>query len=297
VITSSQLGEPAWGRLGNQLFIVGATIGIAHRNGQQAVFPDWAYSRYLAQPLPNGHLPRARVVRQRGFAYQPIDLPPGDWNLQGFFQTERFFVDAAPQLRALLTPAPDVLAHIEARYGALLAGDPCSLHVRRGDYVTKFSSGFPPQPMAYYELAIAQFAPQTRFLVFSDDIAWCKTQFSGPRFVFVEGEKDIIDLFLMSRCRDHILANSSFSWWGAWLNPRPDKRVYCPARWFGPATTARPLGHTADLFPPWFRPLLLPGDDTPRTRLIYGALHPVYTVFFRSVALVVRLLKAVGLHE
>jgi hypothetical protein len=99
--------------------------------------------------------------------------------------------------------------------------------------------------MDYYRNAIAEFSDDTRFLVFSDDIQWCKENFKGDNFHFIEGEKDYVDLYLMSLCNNNIIANSSFSWWGAWLNNTPNKKVIAPKQWFGKAKQL----NTKDLIP------------------------------------------------
>jgi hypothetical protein len=75
-----------------------------------------------------------------------------------------------------------------------------------------------------------------KFYVFSDDIEWCKNFFSDILdFEFISGNNEIRDLYLMSSCENNIIANSSFSWWGAWLNKNPNKKVIAPSVWFGPA--------------------------------------------------------------
>jgi hypothetical protein len=71
-----------------------------------------------------------------------------------------------------------------------------------------------------------------RFLIFSDDIEWCKKNFNSDDFYFVEGNKDIEDLFLMTLCKNHIISNSSFSWWGSWLCENDKKIIIAPNRWF-----------------------------------------------------------------
>lgn len=294
MITFSQLGTLPWGRLGNQLFCIAATIGTAHRNGQPFVLPPWSYSPYFAHSLPTGQLPNARIYTQPSFAYQPVDLPTGDWDLRGSFQSERFFAEAAEQVRHYFTPAPNLLADLQARYGQLLAQHPVSLHVRRGDYVRQ-RAAFPPQPLAYYQTAIDRFPPNTRFLVFSDDLPWCRRQFTGDRFTFVDGGSDIRDLFLMSLCRHHILSNSSFSWWGAWLNPSTDKVVYCPAYWFGPATSPRPQHYARDLYASGFTPLLPAGTSPRRKALTYALAYPVYSLYMSALKVGVNVFRRIGL--
>jgi hypothetical protein len=85
--------------------------------------------------------------------------------------------------------------------------------------------------MDYYRDAMSHFGKDRVFAVFSDDIAWCKANLSSGNFIFVEGQHNFEDLFLMTLCKDHIIANSTFSWWGAWLNPSPGKTILAPARW------------------------------------------------------------------
>ena len=146
--------------------------------------------------------------------------------------------------------------YIESRYGRVLSGPVVSVHVRRGDRGDALDGpdARPVLDAAYYERAVRHFGKGFRFLVFGDDPEWCRRHFTGPDTTVVSGEPDYVDLFLMSRCRHHIIANSTFSWWGAWLNPRDDKVVVAPERWFGPAKSHY---STRDLLPQsWVR---LPG--------------------------------------
>ena len=108
--------------------------------------------------------------------------------------------------------------------------DVISLHVRRGDYVT--NPNHPTQNMDYYENALSYFGNES-VIIFSDDPEWCKSQdlFSSDRFSISENNTTEFDLCLMSMCKYHIIANSSFSWWGAWL--AKSKKVIAPSNWFG----------------------------------------------------------------
>jgi hypothetical protein len=128
---------------------------------------------------------------------------------------------------------------------------PVSLHIRRGDY-TLAAEGNIALPMSYYDRAIAMICERVgdpTFFVFSDDIAFARANLpSGLHTVFVDHNDDHSsheDLRLMSACRHHIIANSSFSWWGAWLNPRQDKLVFAPKHWLLSAET-----HFPQLLPP-----------------------------------------------
>lgn len=116
-----------------------------------------------------------------------------------------------------------------------------SLHIRRGDYLQEplFKDICSEE---YYEKSI-QYMLETQqsplFIVFSNDIAWCKSRFKDLNAIFVEhntGSNSFRDLQLMSLCKHHIIANSSFSWWGAWLNDNPDKVVISPRKWINEPT-------------------------------------------------------------
>jgi hypothetical protein len=260
-VVTFPLGE--LGRLGNQLFQIAATIGIARRNGCSFVFPPWPYARHFESPIPQ--VPSLRQFQRRmsrTFGYEEIVIDRAT-ELRGFFQSERFFALCEAEVRHYFTPHHALARLLERQFGDLLAAKTCSVHVRRTDYVG--DSLWPDLGAGdYYERAMSQFDSDTIFVIFSDDIEWCKERFGADSKFFVEALSEVEDLFLMARCKGHIIANSSYSWWGAWLDPNPDKRVIAPSRWFGgrranPATRYRPSrldGYydTTDLIPPaWIK--------------------------------------------
>jgi len=108
----------------------------------------------------------------------------------------------------------------------------CSIHVRRGDYLN-VSHAHPLQSVDYYKKALDIIQPKGNIFIFSDDINWCKDNFKFENMVFMEHNSNINDLKFMSLCENNIIANSSFSWWGAWLNQNKNKKVVCPDHWFG----------------------------------------------------------------
>lgn len=185
-----------------------------------------------------------QLQREAGLAFDPvIAASSGPTWVDGYFQSERYFAQHADTIRAELTLAapPDPenarwLAEIEAEPRAV------SLHVRRGDYVrnAKFAALHGSCPPEYYARALEHVAQKTGadpiIYAFSDDPDWVRDNLQLPAEIRIPGHNDasrnIEDLRLMRACRHHIIANSSFSWWGAWLNPRTDKIVTAPARWF-----------------------------------------------------------------
>jgi len=130
-----------------------------------------------------------------------------------------------------------------------------SIHVRRGDYITVKANAdiFHTCSLAYYQQAIEYIRTRyvsAQFFVFSDDLNWVKENLEGNQLVLMEGNVPAVDLFLMSNCKHNIIANSSFSWWGGWLNQNIEKIVICPRDWYKGELN----NTTVDLIPPqWIR--------------------------------------------
>jgi hypothetical protein len=170
--------------------------------------------------------------------------------LNGYWQTPRYFEECRAELLKEFSfrTEPDgmnreILQQIKSTPGAV------SLHIRRGDYLN--IGGSLALPLRYYERAIKTIDEKVNepvFFVFSDDIPWAESSLRGKgRFVFVDGngvDSAHEDLRLMAACKHHIIANSSFSWWGAWLNPSETKTVIAPKYWMIKKETFYP-----DLFP------------------------------------------------
>lgn len=155
--------------------------------------------------------------------------------IEGYFQSERYFKDIESVIRKdFAFELPD--GYDDTYLKEIQACNSVSLHIRRGDYVTNGNKLLCNTD--YYRYAIDYFekhVDEPVFFVFSDDITWCEKYFSKlkGRFVFVKGQEHAWqDMYLMSRCQHNIIADSSFSWWGAWLNEHKEKIVYCPEKWF-----------------------------------------------------------------
>jgi hypothetical protein len=235
VITFKQLGN--YGKLGNALFEAAATIAVAKRHNDTYLFPSWSYSAHFSIPQDKfrAQLPQLHFqYEEPQYAYTEIPYR-GNMNIHGYFQSERYFQDAKINIMNLLTPKP----YVEVKSGV------ASVHVRRGDYL-KFKDCYEILNMDYYEPAMEATGAK-KFLVFSDDMRWCKQHFKGNQFEFAEGNSAVADLSSMAACSHNIIANSSFSWWGAWLNRNPVKKVIAPKNWFGPKLA--PTHPTTDLIP------------------------------------------------
>lgn len=191
------------------------------------------------------------------FDMRILDMPDGVY-LDGYWQSERYFADVADVIRADLT----ITAPAEGRNLELLeqieSCNAVSVHVRRGDYVSDKNTAdyHGTCGLDYYHRAIQYVANATvkpDLFIFSDDPDWVRVNLNVPYPLTIVDhngpERCVEDLRLMSACRHHILANSSFSWWGAWLDPRPEKIVVAPKQWF-----RRTDMNTVDLLPAgWIR--------------------------------------------
>lgn len=155
----------------------------------------------------------------------------------GFWQTDRF-VNELRNRAAYFTPKEEMPFSIRAYFKWIENTHSVSLHVRRGDYFQKgFKDKYGVCGVDYYEKAVKTLIenlPEYRLLVFSDDLDWVKDHLELPKnTLFVENENinPLWYILLMSKCSDNIISNSSFSWWGAYLNENPDKKVIAPAQW------------------------------------------------------------------
>jgi Glycosyl transferase family 11 len=169
----------------------------------------------------------------------PLERDVKTLYLLGYFQTSHLVEEIAEELRMELTlKEPPQGKNLEVLQQIRRSRNPVSLHIRRGD-ATLPTEGRVVLPMEFYKQAISIIKEQLidpAFFVFSDDMAFVRENLPrDSRMVFVELNDEFTaheDLRLMASCRHHIIANSTFSWWGAWLNPRADKMVVAPKHWF-----------------------------------------------------------------
>lgn len=254
------------GRIGNNLFQIAAGASLAKLNNTEACFytgdyyapfPDnCSLYEYLQQfksnilrnvTIKDGVPEYTEIFEEAGFAYQPIPYNP-DSLVEGFFQSERYFDKAT--VKNIFEIDAESKAYIHNKYGHLLKDEITSINVRRGDYFDNLDN-HPISSIKFFRKAIKHIGKDKKFLLISDDISWCKKQFKGKNFFFVEKETPLFDLFIQTQCTHNIISNSSFSWWGAWLNNNPNKIVICPDPWFG---IAKQHVDTSDLLPPeWIK--------------------------------------------
>lgn len=252
----------ALGRLGNQMFITCAARKFARETGREfvgLVYNDhskkpreWDYPQEQFKSIMRNekYMEPAEVqgyFRMKQGAYVsnglPADMPQRDILLNDYFQDCRC-IDRDEALK-LFTPQRPVLTAIKKMYGDV--SDCVCVNVRRGDYIEHQRFGFRVLTAAEIREMLDLYFPTDQYprvLFVSDDIPWCRQNFKGERFLFADRHdaavpeasasglwKPLIDLYLQTLCKGNIISNSSFSWWGAYLNKRAE-RVVCPWPWF-----------------------------------------------------------------
>jgi len=257
MITFSQLGR--YGRLGNQMFQIASTIGIAIKNGYDYAFPEWKnydaaerfgskedidVQKWFKNKLPV--LDNERIAKESigwvmnthhiPFGFHGFDIPD-NVSLSGHMQSEKYFEHCEDVVRG----------YFEFVDRNALLGEPrsntTSIHIRLRDYSDQ--QGYHPvQTKEYYEAAINEIGAKEKFVLYSDDINEAyklfKEWFVGkynirPIYTYIAPISPVMILEMQTGNRNYICSNSTFSWWAAWLSKHPNKKIIQPSNWFGPA--------------------------------------------------------------
>tara|TARA_R110000868_G_scaffold350492_1_gene611689 strand:- start:1544 stop:2395 length:852 start_codon:yes stop_codon:yes gene_type:complete len=254
------------GRLGNQMFQYAALRGIAanrnfewkipppsyNHNSNYGLFDCFEMSSVSSDNL--GFVPYSDIEEgTHAFDEQIYNNCSDNSNLLGFFQTEKYFKNIENDIRKdfafisdYLNPCKEIIEQFEIK--------PIFLHIRRGDAVGR-EEYHPIHPLSYYEESLKEFDDNIPVFVFTDDLVWCKNQklFESDKFIFNDNLEKFsystidglgknqnslipyVDLCLMTLCSGAIIANSSLSWWGSWLQENKNKKIISPMPWFGPS--------------------------------------------------------------
>ena len=236
------------GRLGNKMFQVAAAIGYAAKHPSHQPVMSLNHMPEFPGPvfrsLHFAHIPSEAMVI--GDAHDFTHREPEYWasrsvKFNGHMQSEKYFSHCRDRIRQAFAAKGSILAKLLSRYRHLLGDSSVSLHVRRGDHIAK-SEYHPLQSTQYYREAIKYLdrCVNIRTIVCcTDDPKWCRDVLAklDGRIQVIEGNRDYEDLWLMSLCSHHIIANSTFSWWSAWLGEQSSKLprvIIAPQQWFGP---------------------------------------------------------------
>jgi len=250
------------GGLGNQLFqwAFGKNISLKFNknffidasfyNAKSSVVRDFSLDKFK---FGISHLTNKDVEMFRSKSISTISDPINfkeiilsdniNYYLDGYWQSDKFFMEYETEILKDFYYSSDKIEKIatEIDFENNLT---ISLHVRRGDYVDAHDM-YPLQSIEYYKNALDQIGKYDKLLIFSDDISWCEDNFNFDNMIFSRGFDNVEDVTLMSKCHHNIIANSSFSWWGAYLNKNVNKKVIAPSLWYGPKMNIE----TKDLIP------------------------------------------------
>lgn len=203
----------------------------------QSFLPE-KQNRLIRKLLPAPH--RGKTIFREPYFHvteQFYSLPNYTY-LDGYWQSEQYFLDVGEQIRTQFNIKTNLDAEQQQLLEEISIHESVAVHVRRGDYVSdaKTNTYHGLLTPAYYEGAIKELKeqqPEAKFFFFSDDMTWVRETFAHVGHAHFSDEyEQQIDLLLMKSCKHQIIANSSFSWWGGWLNENPQKKVIAPAQWF-----------------------------------------------------------------
>jgi len=253
----TNLGIGYNGRIGNQLFQYAVCYAQSKRLGVEFVIPqenventkndgcydfttnDWIPYRFLLYDCfeitakTKKNIITKNIFQEPHFHYTPsIDYIQDDTSLQGYYQSEKYFLDYKQSILSEFTFKPKIINNCNNIISNFKNNEIVAIHIRRGDYL--INSNVSLLEIDYFQKAINYFCDKEyNFLIISDDINWCKIIFpENYNIRFVEKTTDFEDLCLMSLANHNIISNSTFSWWGAYLNKNKDKKIIAPNDWF-----------------------------------------------------------------
>lgn len=193
-----------------------------HAEDYRDLFPNFNWDAHKCPP--------SVTLKPKKVPFVFVDIVPQDGiEYVGYFQSEKNFPDRG-FVRFLFEPSDKIRERLHWDYSEIT----CSIHVRRQDYIG-LQDYHTLLGIDYYEWGIdimRKYRDVTKFFVFSDDIGWCRDNFDGDDFVFMDSV-EYVAIYQMASCNNHIIANSSLSWWGAWLWEHAEKKIIAPQNWFG----------------------------------------------------------------
>jgi len=232
------------GQLGNQLFEIATTLAYAWDYDVEPYFSSLNEPRYT-KPYNKEHLffrlnteqpPRLIQNTYTESKWYSADRIPfkRDLLLKGYLQSWKYFDHYRDRLLQVFAPLESDRVYLQNKYGDLIANEnTVAVHVRTQSFLVHQKGVHPFMGFEYYRRAFELFPKETLFVIFSDRTEWCQIHFSEweKNFIFIDGNDHIQDLFLMSLMKHQVIANSTLSWWAAYINENPNKIVVAPRHW------------------------------------------------------------------
>ena len=180
----------------------------------------------------NSKIPTVRINEQTWSYYKTNHLYTEPTEFYGYYQSSKNFLNFRDEIQKLFLPTEEFKNKLKSLYPNIFNPNSVSIHVRRGDYLG-ISEILPVLDKRYFDFCVKDFENSDIF-IFSNDKEWVKSNLNYSNSVVVEGLEDYEELWAISLCNHNIMSNSSFSWWGSYLNLNENKKVYVPNIWFGP---------------------------------------------------------------
>jgi len=233
------------GGLGNQLFSAAHAISQGLKHNRKVVFIPKSFTpgqgngaeNYVDNVFRNltfvENIDGFTKVTEKSFSYygeSPLDT---NTVFDGYYQSSKNWFGFEDKIRDKFQPPMELVDYFLGKYPQLNDENTLSLHVRRSEYLL-FPEIHPTITKEYINEALNIIGEYTTIFIFSDDHKWIKENLNLKSAIFVNESKDWEELYLMSLCKNHIISNSTFSWWGVFLNKNKNKKIVSPSVWFGP---------------------------------------------------------------
>lgn len=232
MITYSKIGRK--GNLGNQLFQIASTIGIAVEAKQEFSFLEWKYQDYFKNKLPllQADFSNFKAIEEKEYNYYNRNLGTENYDIQGWLQSERYFDKELT--KHYFEFSQNLIDKLKTKYQEVFKKRTILISIRRGDFVNH--PDYVQLSIQYYLNSLIHFFPDwesCNLVVLSDDIKYCKFHFSFLKNAFFgDGLSEVEQLCLGTLCDDFIISNSTFSWWSAWLGEKEDSKIIRPFKNF-----------------------------------------------------------------
>lgn len=232
------------GGLGNQMFQIAHAYSQGLKHNRPVIFKSYSWTPLQGKDTSHYKKNIFRKINfsdeeyyftqisENGFKFQNLTPSENSTIFSGYFQSSKNFFEFKKEIKSLFSPTEEFIQIAQEKYPKMFSTNSVSIHMRIGDYV-KNPSIHPVISKSYIDRALDELASYGHIFVFGDDKEFLKKNFIEKEITIVD-EEDWYELWLMSLCKNNIIANSTFSWWGAFLNKNITKKIFVPSIWFGP---------------------------------------------------------------
>ena len=255
------------GGLGNQLFQAAHAIAKGITHNREVVFVPRSWTPMQGRQTENyinnifrnlkfvDNIDGFEKVGEGPFEYSEVLVKENNTVFDGYFQSSKNFSPHYDAIRNIFSPTEEFINEMFEKYPELNQDNTLSIHIRRGDCFMN-PDIHPIANEKYVERAVNEVGEYSHVFIFSDDKEWVKEKLKFTNVTYVEDE-DYREMWLMSLCKNNIIVNSTFSWWGSFLNKNPNKKVVAPSMWFGP----RGPRNYSDLYEPYWKVIEVKYED------------------------------------